>query len=125
MYINSEGSLKKHATCIIIALKLIILQKKPSQGWRKRIHHHCNSCNKCESWKIQKPRMKKHTNEPMILPKPLQMRASSTLTNPFITSAENDSSNVSPANDDAQNSSHIHQQADEAPKPFNFGFNFV
>ena len=53
------------------------------------------------------------------------MRASSTLTNPFITSAENDSSNVSPANDDAQNSSHIHQQADEAPKPFNFGFNFI
>ena len=89
MYINSEGSLKKHATCIIIALKLIILQKRPSQGWRKRIHHHCNSCNKCESWKIQKPRMKKHTNEPMTLPKPLQMRASSTLTNPFITSAEN------------------------------------
>ena len=39
--------------------------------------------------------------------------------------AENDSSNVSPANDDAQNSSHKHQQADEAPKPFNFGFNFV
>ena len=90
--------MKKNALCIIIALKLIILQKKPSQGWR---------------------------NEPMTLPKPLQMRASSTLTNPFITSAENDSSNVSPANDDAQNSSHIHQQADEAPKPFNFGFNFV
>ena len=39
--------------------------------------------------KIQKPRMKKHTNEPITLPKPLQMRASSTLTNPFITSAEN------------------------------------
>ena len=74
--------------------------------------------------KIQKPRMKKHTNEPMTLPKPSQMRASSTLTNPFITSAENDSSNVSPANDDAQNSSHIHQQADEAPEPFNFSFNF-
>ena len=53
------------------------------------------------------------------------MRTSSTLTNPFITSAENDSSNVSPANDDAQNSSHKHQQADEAPKPFNFGFNFI
>ena len=74
---------------------------------------------------IQKPRTKKHTDEPIILPKPLQMRASSTLTNPFITSAENDSSNVSPANDDAQNSSHKHQQADEAPKPFNFSFNFV
>ena len=118
-------NMKKHALCIIIALKLIILQKRPSQGWRKRIHHHCNSCNKCESWKIQKPRMKKHTNEPMTLPKPSQMRASSTLTNPFITSAENDSSNVSPANDDAQNSSHIHQQADEAPKPFNFSFNFI
>ena len=69
--------------------------------------------------------MKKHTNEPMTVPKPSKMRASSTLTNPFITSAENDSSNVSPANDDAQNSSHKHQQADEAPKPFNFGFNFV
>ena len=38
---------------------------------------------------IQKPRTKKHTDEPIILPKPLQMRASSTLTNPFITSAEN------------------------------------
>ena len=96
--LNERLNMKKHALCIIIALKLIILQKKPSQGWR---------------------------NEPMTLPKPLQMRASSTLTNPFITSAENDSSNVSPANDNAQNSSHIHQQADEAPKPFNFGFNFI
>ena len=78
-------NMKKHALCIIIALKLIILQKKPSQGWRKRIHHHCNSCNKCESWKIQKPRMKKHTNEPMTVPKPSQIHVSSILTNPFIT----------------------------------------
>ena len=42
--------------------------------------------------------------------------------------AENDSSNVSPANDDAQNSSHKHQQADEAPKPLisvSISFKFV
>ena len=42
--------------------------------------------------------------------------------------AENDSSNVSPANDDAQNSSHKYQQADEAPKPLisvSISFKFV
>ena len=47
--------------------------------------------------------------QPMIAPKPSQMRVPSTLTNPFITFAENDSLNVSLENDDVQISFHKYQ----------------